>query len=829
MKQLIKITYLIFFFSSIVFSQKENSFLNFKINKFDINNSEMEVSFEIINNTGLDFKAGEWELHWNQIRGFIDQKTLPNDIDFKWVNGEHYFILKFGKGWDLKAGSKISFSFVQEGIMDRLAMGPVGAFIVNKEKPYDILVNINWEKAIGLKNLNIPSAQERYKSYPDLVTIDNNKLNIVPTPFKVEGPFDYRFENPIWKINIDDRFKDYSNIIKQKINEFFIKKNKLESLDSSNFQVIKNEEIQEEAYILKIKKNIIEIQSSSYKGVLYSLQSLRQIISKLNNKIPIVTIKDNPRFKYRGFMLDIARNFYGPKKIKKVIDVMSLLKLNYLDLRLTDDEGWRLEIPGLPELTNVGSKRGFTRNEKNKLIPAYGSGAFGREKGNGFLNKQDFIEIIKYADQLGIIVIPQISFPSHARAAIKSMNVRYEKFISLKKYSEAEEYWLIDPNDVSKYRSAQGYYDNVICICRESAYRFFEKVVYEIYKMYQLAELKLIQFSIGADEMPYGSLKGAPMCKDLIKNEIEINNLDQLYEENLKKLQNILKKHEITMSGWEDILLDHSEKSQSETKIREENFNYEIIPYVWNNTWGEGREDMIYKFANLGFKTVMSNSSAFYFDMTDNKDIENYGLNWSGYVDYFDTWAIDPLDIFANQSLNLKHNLKKDYIEKKEKLNFKKRENFLGLQSQLWSETIISNSIFDELFFPNIAFFAEKAWSKKPNWINDLDLHIQRKKMKKDWNLFSNIIGQKFLPFISETYKKIQFDLPKPGGVIENNFLKLRSQFPGLTLRYSTDGSIPNNKSRKYKAPVQVFKDSLIVIRSFDSQGRGGRSIKLIK
>ena len=122
MKQLIKITYLIFFFSSIVFSQKENSFLNFKINKFDINNSEMEVSFEIINNTGLDFKAGEWELHWNQIRGFIDQKTLPNDIDFKWVNGEHYFILKFGKGWDLKAGSKISFSFVQEGIMDRLAM-----------------------------------------------------------------------------------------------------------------------------------------------------------------------------------------------------------------------------------------------------------------------------------------------------------------------------------------------------------------------------------------------------------------------------------------------------------------------------------------------------------------------------------------------------------------------------------------------------------------------------------------------------------------------------------------------------------------------------------
>ena len=108
------------------------------------------------------------------------------------------------------------------------------------------------------------------------------------------------------------------------------------------------------------------------------------------------------------------------------------------------------------------------------------------------------------------------------------------------------------------------------------------------------------------------------------------------------------------MAGWEDILLDHSEKSQEETQIKSEHFNYEMIPYVWNNSWGEGREDMIYKFANLGFKTVMSNSSAFYFDMTDDKDMENFGLNWSGYVDYKDAWGTDPENVFANYSLNKK-------------------------------------------------------------------------------------------------------------------------------------------------------------------------------
>ena len=143
-------------------------------------------------------------------------------------------------------------------------------------------------------------------------------------------------------------------------------------------------------------------------------------------------------------MLDISRHFYPKDKIIEVLDILSLLKLNYFELRLTDDEGWRIEIPGLPELTTVGANRGYTVNERDKLIPAYGSGAHGTKNGNGYLSKKDFKEILVYANNLGIKVIPQISFPSHARSAIKAMEARYFNYMKLGDIEKANEYLLTD-------------------------------------------------------------------------------------------------------------------------------------------------------------------------------------------------------------------------------------------------------------------------------------------------------------------------------------------------------------------------------------------------
>ena len=556
-------------------------------------------------------------------------------------------------------------------------------------------------------------------------------------------------------------------------------------------------------------------------------------------------IEDSPRFKYRGFLLDASRNFYGINKVKQVIDYMAHFKLNKLDFRLTDDEGWRLEIPGLPELTEIGSKRGFTKDESDKLIPMYGSGAFSDNSGSGYYTREEFVEILKYAKRRNIDVFPQISFPSHARAAIKSMEVRHKNYMLKNDEISANKYLLNDLKDESKYRSAQQYDDNIICICQESAYTFFEKIVQEVKKMYDEANLKMKIFNIGADEVPFGAWQKSPICEKFISKNKKIKNINDLYNYNLNKLNGILNKYEAKMAGWDDIILKLTEKNQSETIIKEEMIKLNPRVYVWNNTWGEGREDMIYKITNLGFEAIMSNSSAFYFDMAKDFDFESKGLSWSGYVDYKDTWGTEPLNVFNNiqaleknslinkidENIEYKNLTVEDIINqemsKKTYINEKNKNNLIGIQSQLWSETIINEKIFDALFMPNLAVFSERAWAKKESYTFIDNPKEQSKEIDKNWNLFANTLSQRHFKSMKYLYGGLSFDLGKPGAEISNDSLYVRTKFPGLIVRYTTDGSVPNKKSKKYKNPIKVNSNDQVLLRVFDGFGRAGNYIKL--
>jgi len=152
-------------------------------------------------------------------------------------------------------------------------------------------------------------------------------------------------------------------------------------------------------------------------------------------------------------------------------------------------------------------------------------------------------------------------------------------------------------------------------------------IVAEVAAMYQKADVRLKQFSIGADELPYGVWEGSPTCINSVTGTANDIDLQSLYDDALLRMKSSIEKHGAVMSGWEDFLLVHSKKSQSETKLKEVRFDYDVIPYSWNNTWGGGREDMVYKLANAGFKTVMSNSSAFYFDMAQSSsDLQNMSI-----------------------------------------------------------------------------------------------------------------------------------------------------------------------------------------------------------
>lgn len=826
MKKSFILSFILFFFSC----SPNNDTIEIVYEIKEMNDYSLEVTFTINNSTKMNFDS-IWSLHWNQQSAIIDNDSLPPNLKYQYVAGQSYNILSFGKGFTLNTGESVSVDLKQSGVVKRKSDLPVGGFVVIDNQFIDVKFINLWQNAMGIERLDIPSSVDRYNNYLSS-TVNKSELDlIVPTPNTIEllgGELPLKSK---YSINIDESLNLDSNLIVSlldEVTEIDIKKN-----DSNNdIYVNYVDDLNEESYILNINQDKILISASDRAGALYAIQSLKQIflVSKLENTpIKNLIVNDSPRFSYRGMLLDISRNFYGPEKIKQIIDYLSFFKINHLDFRITDDEGWRLEIPGLEELTEVGSKRAYTKDEFENLIPMYGSGPDTDSSGSGYLSRVEFIDILKYANQRNITIIPQISFPSHARSAIISMNARYQKYMKLGNIVEAEKYLLIDPEDKSEYYSAQGFNDNIACICRESAYTFYDKVIDEVYLMYKDAGVKFQKFGVGADELPYGAWQKSPICDKFMDEKSITGDYNALYEMMQRRVYNKLSSYDLTMTGWDDILLKLTEKNQSETKIKDFFKDDDILLYVWKNDWGQGRQDMIYKYANLGYKTIMSNSSAFYFDMVDDRDFDNIGLSWSGYADYKDIWTVDVYDIFNDSYGVEKNNISQDYINSSEKLNPENRENIIGIQSQIWSETIKSEDILDYMFMPNIIVFSQKAWSNDPKWMTISDQGLRRKTLQKEWNNFANNIGQRLLPIVDNIFDGLKYDLPKPGGVIINDSLFANSAFPGLHIKYTLDGSIPNSQSTNYSSPFKINNDDVVNLRLFNKLGRGGNTIMVDK
>ncbi len=798
-----------------------------------MNESNFEVSLSILNSTNIDLNS-VWSFHWNQQSSIVDSESIPDNIKYEYVAGQSYNILSFGKDYDLKSNESVNIDFNQFGDVKRISDLPVGGFIVSNNEIIDVKFTYDWKDAAGIEKLDAPSSKDRYDLYSPSSILNQSKLEIItPTPSEITILDGESSLKSLYEISVDEYLDLDINTVESLFDEHFDTEfNNYSNSTDSDILVQYSDNFLEESYELSINENKILIKASDRAGALYGLQSLKQImlVSKFEKTLlKHILINDSPRFSYRGMLLDISRNFYGPDKIKQILDYLSFFKINHLDFRLTDDEGWRLEIPGLEELTEVGSKRAYTKDEFESLIPMYGSGPDTNSTGSGYLSKLDFIEILKYAYNRNIKIIPQISYPTHLRSAIISMDVRYQKYMELGNRQEAEKYLLSDPNDKSEYYSAQGFNDNIACICRESAFTFYEKVIDEIYLMYQEAGVKLDKFGIAADELPYGAWQKSPICDKFMEDNSIVGDYNALYEMMQSRVYNKLSSYGATMTGWDDILLKLTDKNQSETQIKDFFKGDDILLFVWNSDWGGGRQDMIYKYANLGYKTVMSNSSAFYFDMVDDKDLDNVGLSWSGYADYKDMWTVDVFDIFNDSYGVKKNNISKDYIESSEKIKYSNRDNIIGIQSQIWSETIRNEDILDYMFMPNIIVFSQKAWSKDPKWMSIQDQSEREITLDNEWNKFTNTIGQRVLPMVDNIYGGLSYDLPKPGGIIKNDSLYANSAFPGLNIKYTLDGSLPNFESMSYKNPVKINKDDIVNLRLFDNKGRGGYSIQVDK
>jgi hexosaminidase len=357
----------------------------------------------------------------------------------------------------------------------------------------------------GKKESIYISAERRFEQYKSIEDVPTDRLSpIIPTPQKIiYGKVNFTLKSGI-QILHDAGLENEANNLAETLNQVLQSPAVIGlTKDDENYNIyLKLDTINsfssQESYKLQIVEKIVEITAPSPTGIFYGIQSLKALIPAGFYKVPAdqiilpsLSISDSPRYAYRGQHLDVGRNFQPVESIKKIIRLMAFYKLNKLHFHLTDDEGWRLEIPGLPELTDVGARRGLSATGAPMLPPAYGSGGIADAQisaGTGYYSRSQFIDILRLAKQHHIEVIPEINGPGHARAAIIAMKARYEKLMRDGKEADARTYLLSDLNDVSEYSSAQNYRDNVICVCQEYTYTFLEKVIAEVFAKYEEAD-----------------------------------------------------------------------------------------------------------------------------------------------------------------------------------------------------------------------------------------------------------------------------------------------------------------------------------------------------
>lgn len=559
----------------------------------------------------------------------------------------------------------------------------------------------------------------------------------------------------------------------------------------------------------------IRIVGASRTGVFYGLQSLRSLLpAPPRGVLPAIRVVDAPRFSYRGFMLDVARNFHPRPVVLRTLELLARYKINVFHMHLTDDEGWRIEIPSLPELTAVGARRGHPPDSDRHLPPAYGSGpAVDRPFGSGFYSRVDYVEIVRYAAARHIEVIPEIEMPGHARAAIKAM-------------MSNQQHRLNDPDDRSVYRSVQGYPDNVMNAALESTYRFIERVVGDLAAMHREAGAPLRNIHMGGDEVPGGVWVGSPAVQAYMQAH-GLTSVDDLWFVFYGRVAQILKAQGLVPSGWEEIAVRKTQRDGRPVTIVNPGFAERgWRAYVWNNVPGWGAEDLAYRLANGGYDVVLSPVTNLYIDLAWNQNPEEIGLDWGGYVDLRKPFDFIPLDYYRNARVDRRGNpLDPAVFAGKDRLTEYGRARVVGIQGNLWSETLGAEGRVEYMLLPRLFALAERAWAPDPEWARERDPAKSESLYREAWSRFVNVVGQRELPRLDREIPGLNYRIPTPGLQAEAGMVRCSLELPGFTLRYTTDGSEPTARSAPVRGPIPLR--GTVRVAAFNTTGRKGHTARV--
>ncbi|WP_232522407.1 family 20 glycosylhydrolase [Marinimicrobium alkaliphilum] len=539
-----------------------------------------------------------------------------------------------------------------------------------------------------------------------------------------------------------------------------------------------------ESYILTLERDRIEIIGRDNAGAFYGAQSLLNLLpARVQDgyALPRLTVVDSPRASWRGMHYDMARNFHGKAVTLRLIDQMARYKLNRLHLHLTEDEGWRLEIPGLPELTDIGGHRCFDLSERRCLLTQLGTGPHTSGSGNGYYSRDDFIEILRYAAERHIEVIPEIDMPGHARAAVKAMDARYQRLMEAGEDTEARRYLLADPDDTSEYLTVQNYSDNSINVCMESTYAFIDKVMYELQAMYREAGQSLGVFHLGGDEVGRGSWTGSPECEALIRGESGLAGTGDLMPYFVSRVAELASHRGLAVAAWEDGMMHDAQQPFNRDRFE----NDRVLVNPWDNIWEWGAGDRAYRFANAGYEVILSHATHLYFDHPHEAHPEERGYYWATrYTDTEKVFGYLPDYVYANATTNRNG----EPIEDLETLlgravtPLKKPENILGIQGQVWTETIRTAEQLEAMLYPRVIALAERAWHRA-GWEGEKP---DTRARDQDYARFVRVLATRELPKLLDG--GAGFHLLPPGARVDQGQLHANTAMPGLTIEYSTDG-----------------------------------------
>lgn len=409
----------------------------------------------------------------------------------------------------------------------------------------------------------------------------------------------------------------------------------------------------EEAYKLSVTPERIVITAPTPHGIFYGIQTLRQLLppqieyedpslvpQNIKWTIPVIEIYDYPRFEYRGMHLDVCRHFFPVKFIKHYLDLMAMYKMNRFHWHLTDDQGWRIEIKQYPKLTKVGAWRDST------LIGPYGTDRYEHERYGGFYTQEEIREVVEYAADRYITVIPEIEMPGHASAALASYP------------------WLgCNPDKGYHVQSTWGVFEEIYCPS-ERTFTFLENVLTEVMALFPSEYIH-----IGGDEAPKTAWENSKLAQEVIKRE-GLKNEHELQSYFVTRIEKFLNAHGRQIIGWDEILQGG------------------LAPNATVMSW-RGIEGGI-KAARQGHDVIMTPTSYCYLDYYQ-ADKETEPLAIGGFTPLPKVYSFEPIPEAldkkeAQHILGAQANIWTEYIRSGNKVEYMAYPRAVAMAEVNWSE-----------------------------------------------------------------------------------------------------------------------------------------------